>query len=183
MTTENAELLEPFRKYLKVLEELQLDHRPGEKSDSSDSISQNALSSSSAIGEVQKKDSGVIAARLRRILAQTLGNALKHYERDKQGRDRARSSEKEIDRTIGLNDILNVHQVSPNRQTGPNKELLRLVETLSYLPDKIREVVILKLCQGLPLPQIAERTGRSVPDVASMLRKGLEELTERMDKE
>jgi DNA-directed RNA polymerase specialized sigma24 family protein len=41
-------------------------------------------------------------------------------------------------------------------------------------------VVVLKHCQGWTLPQIAERTGRTIPSVASLLRRGLEELRNRL---
>ena len=35
-----------------------------------------------------------------------------------------------------------------------------MVEALADLPDVMREVVVLKHCQGWTLPQIAERIGR-----------------------
>ena len=47
----------------------------------------------------------------------------------------------------------------------------------------MREVVILKHCQGLTLQQIGARIGRSVPAVASLLRRGLEELRNRLKTE
>ena len=37
-----------------------------------------------------------------------------------------------------------------------------MVEALAELPELMREVVVLKHCQGWTLPQIAERIGRSV---------------------
>jgi DNA-directed RNA polymerase specialized sigma24 family protein len=45
---------------------------------------------------------------------------------------------------------------------------------------KYLKVLVLKHCQGWTLPQIAERIGRSVPSVASLLRRGLEELRKRL---
>lgn len=47
-------------------------------------------------------------------------------------------------------------------------------------PMALREVVVLKYCQGWPLSWIAERTGRTGPAVASLLRRGLEELRNRL---
>jgi DNA-directed RNA polymerase specialized sigma24 family protein len=44
----------------------------------------------------------------------------------------------------------------------------------------MREVLVLKHCQGWTIPQIAERIGRTVPAVASLLRRGLEELRNRL---
>jgi DNA-directed RNA polymerase specialized sigma24 family protein len=44
----------------------------------------------------------------------------------------------------------------------------------------MREVVILKHCCGQTLQQIADHLGRSVPAVASLLRRGLEGLRQRL---
>jgi RNA polymerase sigma factor (sigma-70 family) len=63
------------------------------------------------------------------------------------------------------------------RRSG--EELLRMVEALAELPDLMREVIVLKHCQGWTLSQIADRIGRSVP-AASLLRRGLEELRKRL---
>jgi RNA polymerase sigma-70 factor (ECF subfamily) len=71
-------------------------------------------------------------------------------------------------------------QTSPSRAAERNEELLRLAGALAELPEPQREVVILKHCRGQTLKEIAERLGRSVPSVASLLRRGLEELRGRM---
>ena len=55
-----------------------------------------------------------------------------------------------------------------------------MIEALAQLPDAMREVVVLKQCQGLTLAEIADRTCRTVPSVASLLRRGLEDLRSRL---
>jgi RNA polymerase sigma factor (sigma-70 family) len=55
-----------------------------------------------------------------------------------------------------------------------------MVEALAELPELMREVIVLKHCQGWTLYQISERIGRSVPSVAPLLRRGLEELRKRL---
>ena len=55
-----------------------------------------------------------------------------------------------------------------------------MIEALAELPELMREVVVLKHCQGWTLPRIAARIGRSVPAVASLLRRGLAELRNRL---
>jgi DNA-directed RNA polymerase specialized sigma24 family protein len=47
----------------------------------------------------------------------------------------------------------------------------------------MREVVVLKHCRGWALAQIAAHVGRTVPAVASLLRRGLAELRTRLDPE
>lgn len=61
-----------------------------------------------------------------------------------------------------------------------NEELLRLANALATLPEPMREVVVLKHLRGQTLAQIGEQIGRSVPAVASLLRRGLEELRHRL---
>jgi RNA polymerase sigma factor (sigma-70 family) len=51
-----------------------------------------------------------------------------------------------------------------------------LVDALARLPERMREVVVLKHCQGWTLQRIADHIGRTVPAVASLLRRGLAEL-------
>ena len=83
MTRDASETLEPFRKYLKVLADLHLDRKLRGKLDPSDVVQQTLLRAYSALGEVRDPQPEVLAAWLRRILARTLADAVKHYERDK----------------------------------------------------------------------------------------------------
>ena len=48
---------------------------------------------------------------------------------------------------------------------------------------QVAEALPRKRCQGWTLPQNAERMGRSVPSVASILRRELEELRKRLKNE
>ncbi len=182
MMPEDAEQkLEPFRKYLTVLAELHLDRRLRGKLDPSDVVQQTFLRAYSALAEVRNPLPEVLAAWLRKILASTLADAAKHYERDERSVGRERSLEAGLDRSAsGFAAWLAADQTSPSGRAERNEELLRLVEALSHLPDAMREVVVLKHCQGLTLQQIADRIDRTVPAVASLLRRGLEELRNRL---
>jgi RNA polymerase sigma-70 factor, ECF subfamily len=181
MTRDASESLEPFRKYLKVLAELHLDKKLRGKLDPSDVVQQALLRAYSALGEVRDPQPEVLAAWLRRILARTLADSVKHYERDKRDVALERSLEADVDRSAsGLAAWLAADQTSPSGQAGRNEELLRMVEALAELPDLMREVIVLKQCQGWTLPRIAERMGKTVPAVASLLRRGLEEMRNRL---
>jgi RNA polymerase sigma-70 factor (ECF subfamily) len=184
MAPDATDSLEPFRKYLKVLAELHLDRRLRGKLDPSDVVQQTMLRAYSALGGLQRKEPEVLAAWLRRVLASTLADAVKHYERDKRDVGLERSLQADLDRSAsGFADWLAADQTSPSGQAERNEELLRLVEALAELPDLTREVVVLKHCQGWTLQRIADRIGRSVPAVASLLRRGLEELRNRLNSE
>jgi DNA-directed RNA polymerase specialized sigma24 family protein len=60
--------------------------------------------------------------------------------------------------------------------TGILEPFRKYFKVLAELPETMREVMVLKHCQGGTLTQIAKRIGRSVPSVASLLRRGLEDL-------
>lgn len=181
MNDVSAASLEPFRKYLEVLAQLHLDRRLRGKLDPADIVQQTLLRACSALGELRGREPEVLAAWLRRILASTLADAVKHYERDKRDVNLEQSLEADLDRSAsGFGAWLAASHTSPSQHAERNEELARLVEALSALPELMREVVVLKHCQGWTLQQIADRIERSVPAVASLLRRGLEELRRRL---
>ncbi len=164
-----------------MLAELHLDRRLRGKLDASDVVQQTMLRGSSALGELRNPQPEVLIAWLRRILARTMADAVRHYEREKRDVVLERLLESDLDRSAsGFAAWLAADQTSPSGRAERNEELLRMVQALAELPDSMREVLILKHCQGWTLPQIAGRIGRSVPAVASHLRRGLQELRERL---
>ena len=181
MNRDPAEALEPFRKYLEVLAGLHLDRRLRGKLDPADVVQQVLLRACEGLADLRAQEPGTLLAWLRQILARTLSDAAKHYDRDKRDAGRERSLEAELERSAsGLALWLAADHTSPSGRAERNEELLRLVGALAELPPLMREVVVLKHCQEWTLRQIAERTGKSVPAVASLLRRGLEELRHRI---
>jgi RNA polymerase sigma-70 factor (ECF subfamily) len=152
MTRDAMEILEPFRKYLKVLAERHLDRRLRGKLDPSDVVQQTMLLAYSALAELRDGRPEVLVAWLRRILARTLADAVKHYERDKRDIGLERSVEADMDRSASsFAAWLAADHTSPSGRADRNEELLRMVEALVELPEEMREVVVLKHCQGWTL--------------------------------
>jgi RNA polymerase sigma-70 factor (ECF subfamily) len=176
MSQTASDALEPYRQYLKILAELHLDRRLRGKLDASDVVQQTLLRAYSAFGGLRQREPEVLAAWLRRILASTLADAVKHYERDKRDIGLERSLQMDLDRSVDGFSGLAAKQTSPSRHAERTEELLRLMDALSQLPDQMREVVILKHCRGWTLEQIAGHLGKTNPAVASLLRRGLEKL-------
>src|SRR6516164_1419988 len=182
MPTDAAQALEPFRSYLEVLARVHLDPRLRGKLEAADVVQQAFLRAYAAWPEMKNPDQPVLTAWLRRILARTLADVVKHYDRDKRAVDLERSLEADLDRSAsGLAGWLAADQTSPSRAAQRNEELLRLADALAGLPEPQREVVILKHCRGQTLQQIADHLGRTVPSVASLLRRGLEALRHRLE--
>jgi RNA polymerase sigma-70 factor (subfamily 1) len=113
--------LEPFRKYLEVLAELHLDRRLRGKLDPADLVQQTMLRAHSSLGELRNPQPEVLVAWLRRILARTLADAVKHYERDKRDVALERSLEADLDRSAsGFAAWLAADQTSPSGRAERN---------------------------------------------------------------
>jgi RNA polymerase sigma-70 factor (ECF subfamily) len=176
-----AKALESFRHYLEVLARIHLDPRLRGKLDPADLVQQTLLRACAALPDVRARSPEALAAWLRKILARTLADTVKHYHRDRRDVNLERSLEADLDRSSSsLAGWLAADQTSPSLAAQRNEELLRLADALAELPEPQREVVILKHCRGQTLQQIADHLGRSVPSVASLLRRGLEALRHRL---
>jgi RNA polymerase sigma-70 factor (ECF subfamily) len=181
MTRDPAQALEPFRSYLEVLARVHLDARLRGKLDPADVVQQALFRAYAAWPQLHSPEPPALAAWLRRILARTLADVAKHYDRDKRAVDLERSLEADLDRSAsGLAGWLAADQTSPSQAAERNEDLLRLADALTALPEPQREVVVLKHLRGWPLQRIADHIGRSVPAVASLLRRGLEDLRHRL---
>jgi RNA polymerase sigma-70 factor (ECF subfamily) len=181
MPSDPSQALEPFRSYLEVLARVHLDPRLRGKLDPADVVQQVLLRACAAWPTLETPEPPVIAAWLRRILARTLADVVKHYDRDRRAVDLERSLEADLDRSAsGLAGWLAADQTSPSQAAQRNEELLRLADALAALPEPQREVVVLKHLRGWTLQRIADHIGRTIPAVASLLRRGLEDLRHQL---
>jgi RNA polymerase sigma-70 factor (ECF subfamily) len=181
MPTDPSQALEPYRAYLEVLARVHLDSRLRGKLDPADVVQQAMLRAYAAWPELRDSAPVVVTTWLRRILARTLADVVKHYDRDKRAVDLERSLEADLDQSAsGLAGWLAADQTSPSQAAQRNEELLRLADALAALPEPQREVVVLKHLRGWTLRRIADHLERRVPAVASLLRRGLENLRHRL---
>ena len=184
MSPNNAEALEPYRRYLEVLARVHLDTRLRGKLDPTDIVQQTLLRACAALPDLRGQSPESLAAWLRKILARTLADTVKHYHRDRRDVDLERSLQADLDHSsMSLAGGLVADQTSPSQAAQRNEELLRLADALADLPEPMREVVLLKHCRGQTLQEIADHLGKTVPSVASLLRRGLESLRHRLQAE
>jgi RNA polymerase sigma-70 factor (ECF subfamily) len=178
---DSGRALERYRAYLMLLARLHLDDRLRNKLGPSDVVQQTLLKAHQARGQFRGTTEAEWAAWLRRILARTLADAARDLGRDKRDATRERSLDEALDASsAGLHAWVAAEQTSPSGQAIHNEQVLRLAEALADLPDLQREVVVMKHCQGRSLAEIADLLGRTVPSVASLLRRGLQGLRERL---
>src|SRR4029077_17587897 len=136
MPSDAAQALEPFRSYLEVLARVHLDPRLRGKLDSADVVQQALLRAYAAWPEMKNPDRPVLLAWLRRILARTLADVVKHYDRDKRAVDLERSLQADLDRSAsGLAAGRAADQTSRSQAAERNEELLRLADALAALPE------------------------------------------------
>jgi RNA polymerase sigma-70 factor (ECF subfamily) len=172
------DILEPYRRYLRVLASVHLDPRLRGKLDPADVVQQVMLRAVAALPGLRSTEAPAITAWLRAILASELADGAKHYDLGNRAVDRERSIEAELDcSSSGLGAWLAAEQSSPSQRACRNEDVLLLAE----LPEAMREAVVLKHCQGWTMQQIAERMNKTVPAVASLLRRGLGQLRTRLN--
>src|SRR5262249_45998110 len=157
MPSDPAQALEPFRSYLEVLARVHLDPRLRAKLDPADVVQQALFRAYAAWPEMKHPDQPAVTAWLRRILARTLADVVKHYDRDKRAVDLEGPLEVALDRSAsGRAGWLAADQTSPSQAAVRNEEMLRLADALAALPEPQREVVVLKHLRGWTLQRIAE---------------------------
>jgi RNA polymerase sigma-70 factor, ECF subfamily len=179
--SDHVQSLDQYRQYLLVLATVHLAPELRRKLDPADLVQQTLLRAHAALPDLRATDHAGLSAWLRKILANELRDALRHFHRDKRDIAREFPLEDDLNRSAsGLADWLAASQTTPSGRASHNEQLLKLSDALAELPEIMREVVVLKHCQGWTLQQIADRINRTVPAVASYLRRGLERLREQL---
>jgi len=178
---DRALALEQFRDYLRLLARLQLDARLRGKLDPSDLVQQTLLKAHQALGQFRGASTAEQAAWLRQILARTLANAIRDYTRAKRDVTLERSLQTSLEQSSArLEAWLVANEASPSEMAQRNEQLLGLAQAMSGLPEAMREVLLLKHCQGWSVAEIGDHLGRSRASVASLLRRGLKHLREHL---
>jgi RNA polymerase sigma-70 factor (ECF subfamily) len=119
-------------------------------------------------------------AWLRRILANTLADAVRRFlAGQKRDAGRERSLDEAVRRSSERLQVwLADGGAPPEGEAAHNERLLWLAEGLAELPGEQREAVRLKHLHGLSVGEVARRMGKTAA-VAGLLRRGLEALRPR----
>lgn len=156
--------LEHYREYLRLLARLQLDPRLRGQLDPSDIVQQTLLRAHEHFDQFRGRSDEEMRAWLRAILARTLVDAVRRFGRQKG--DRARS----------LEALLASEESNPSHGALRAERLIELAEALARLPEDQRTAVELRYLQGLAVPDVAERMGRSTVSVTGLLYRGMRAL-------
>jgi RNA polymerase sigma-70 factor (ECF subfamily) len=169
--------LEQQRDYLRLLARLHLDPRLRGKFDPSDAVQQTLLKAHQNLGQFRGEGEAELLAWLRRILANTLADALREFGRNKRDVAREQSLDAALqDSACSLQVLLGTPPSSPSEQAMRHEDFLALARALEQLPEDQRAVVELHHLQGRSVADIAQALERSEAAVAGLLRRGLKRL-------
>ena len=172
---------EVIASYLDLLARLQLDSRLQSKLSSSDLVQQTLLKAHQSLDQFRGQTEEELAGWLRTILAHTVANELCRFRQAKRDVALERSLEGCLaDSSSRLEGWLAADQSSPSQRAERNEQLLQLSEALVGLPEAMREVLLLRHCQGWSLAEIGGHLDRSPAAVASLLQRGLKQLREHL---
>ena len=161
-----GELLNIHRDRLREIAVRLLDPRMGARLDASDLVQQTCLSVHKRISEFHGNDPAQFAAWLRQIHERNLQNAIRdHLQADKRAAGRERSLE---GREAGTPD-----DSSPSRRAMRSERDVRVAEAIGRLPDDEREALRLRYVEGLPLAEVAERTGLTRDALLWLMKRAL----------
>src|ERR1700738_414048 len=123
MMPPDAQALEPFRNYLRLLARLHLDPRLQGKLDPSDLVQQTFLQAHQAWQQFRGKTEGELAAWLRQILARTLAHAVRDLGRAKRDVLLEQSLETALEQSsVRLEALVAAEQSSPSEQADRNEQ-------------------------------------------------------------
>jgi RNA polymerase sigma-70 factor (ECF subfamily) len=178
----DAQDLEHFRDYLRLLARLQLPPRLQSKLDPSDVVQQTLLKAYQHRDQFRGHDAADKAAWLRRILANTLADAAREFGGAKRDVGREQPLDAALqDSSARLEALLHAAPSSPSGKAVRQEETLRLAAALARLPDDQRTAVELHHLQGWSVAEVATHLGKTQRAVAGLLRRGLKKLRELLN--
>lgn len=168
-----------YHGYLWTIAHANLGSRFQGKLDASDIVQATFMKAHTTFKELRARDDMTVVAWLRTVLTSVLIDEIRKLYREKRNIDREFSIAASVNSSaMSLEYWLQATQTSPSMVVMKNERLLGLADALLLLPVDQRDVVIMKHLRGLTLFEISEETGRSIPAVAGLLRRGLEKLRE-----
>ena len=171
--------LERFREYLALLARLHLHPRLRSKLGASDIVQQTMMKAAQNLCQFRGSTEAEWAGWLRRILTNTLVDAVRHFNGPEHDVALERSVEASLtESSARLEALLQGSPNSPSDQVLKNEQMLRLATALAQLPEDQRLVLEMHYLQGCTVAEVAAHMTRTERSVAGLVRRGLQRLRE-----
>jgi RNA polymerase sigma-70 factor (ECF subfamily) len=173
--------LERYRHYLELLARLHLQPRFRSKLGASDIVQQAMLKAVQNLGDYRGHSEAELAGWLRRILTNTLVDAVRGLDAAKRGVALECSLEAALAQSSArLEALLQASPTSPSQELMRHDQLVQLSAALALLPEDQRQALELHYLQGCTVAAVAEQMERTERSVAGLVRRGLQRLRELM---
>ena len=173
--------LEPYRDYLKMLADMQLNPRLRVKEGASDIVQQTMLDAHCDFADFRGKTDAELRAWLKMILTRNLLTVARRYGTHKRAATREISLQDRLEKSsVLLHQQLIADQTSPSMKLMKQERSEQLAEALLKLLDDERSAVVLKHFHSWSVAEIAQHLGRTQEGVAGLLRRGLKKLREHL---
>lgn len=173
-----GELLDGHRVYLKLLAQRAVGGNLEARVDSSDIVQQTCLSAVRNFSGFEGDDEAQFVAWIRTIHEWNIqDNIRRHVYTQKRAVGNEQSLDDSRTPDIAQHDIT---ATSPSQRAMADERAVELSAGLGKLPDDQREAVRLRHLEGCTLAELAKRFNRSEDAVASLLKRGLENLRKHL---
>jgi RNA polymerase sigma-70 factor (ECF subfamily) len=175
-----GELLEPYRSYLHLLAQTQIDLHLRSRIDASDVVQEAFHNACRDFDQFRGRTAAELLGWLRQILLGRLGRLLRQQV-GTQKRDARR--EVSLDQRLAAlhNSSARFEAALAGRASSPSDRAQRresaagVAERLARLPPDYREVLVLRNLEGLPFAEVARRMGRSAGAVRVLWVRALDQ--------
>jgi RNA polymerase sigma-70 factor, ECF subfamily len=171
------ETFDQFRPALMLLARTQLGTRFGRVLDDSDIVQQALLEAHRSAASCKARTAVERFAWLRRVLTNTILDAVRLHTRAKRSVDQAVEWDTTIQGSANRAELwLADRHSSPFERAERKEQLQQLASALQTLPEPQRESIELFHLQGCSLKEASELLGRTEASVAGLIHRGLKQL-------
>jgi RNA polymerase sigma-70 factor (ECF subfamily) len=175
-------LLELYRNYLRLVARSLIGVALRVKAEPSDLIQETFLKAHREFAGFKGQGEHELIAWLRRILATTLADHVKHHRRKGRDFQRQESLDQLLERSdAAVHRALASHTASPSNGAVRREQAVLLADAVDRLPPDYREVFILRTLEHIPLGEIAARMGRSEGAVRMLWTRAVVRLNEILE--
>lgn len=172
----HSEEFEPFRSYLHVLAETQMQNRLKSKVDASDIVQQTMLQAYQAREQFRGNSDAEKAGWLRTILGNVLCGMARDYSRKRRDVSREQSIQAVEQSSLQLANLIPADGSSPSAAMHRHERADELAKAMLKLTNEQRQAIILKYWHGSTLADIGEQIDKSPEAVAGLVFRGMQRL-------